>query len=64
MSRGVLLNLVLTNKEGLVEKMKTGGIVGGRDPKITESCYCRVWKGPPGANLDLFKDLLRRFLWD
>jgi len=36
--RGALLDLVLTNKEGLVEDVKVGGSLGSSDHETSESC--------------------------
>jgi len=67
MRRGVLLDLVLTNKEGLPGNMKAGGTVGCSDHETMES---RILCGGNKvisriaalnfrrAKFDLFKDIL------
>ena len=67
--RGVLLDLVLTNKEGLVEDVKVGGSLGCSDHEMVEF---RILHGRSRAitrittldfrraNFGLFKDLLGR----
>ncbi|GAB0207498.1 mitochondrial enolase superfamily member 1 [Grus japonensis] len=70
--RGVLLDLVLTNKEGLVGDVKVGGSLGCSDHETVEF---RILHGRSRAmnrimtldfrrdNFDLFKDLLGRIPW-
>ena len=70
--RGVLLDLVLMNKEGLVEDMKIGGSLSCSDCEIVEF---RILHGGSRAvsriktldfrraNFGLFKDLLGEILW-
>ncbi|GAB0205201.1 hypothetical protein GRJ2_002985700 [Grus japonensis] len=70
--RGVLLDLILTNKEGLVEDVKAGGSLGYSDHEMVEF---RILRGRSRAisrintldfrraNFGLFKDLLGRILW-
>ncbi|GAB0181767.1 hypothetical protein GRJ2_000642000 [Grus japonensis] len=69
---GVLLDLVLTNKEGLVEDVKVGGRLGCNDHEMVEF---RILCGRSRAisrittldfrraNFGLFKDLLGRIPW-
>jgi len=69
---GVLLDLVLTNKEGLVEHLKAGGNLGCSDHEMMEF---RILRGGSRAisriktldfqrpNFGLFKDLLGGMLW-
>jgi len=71
--RGVLLDLVLTNKEGLVEDVKVGGSLSCCDHEMVEF---RILYGGSRAisrieSLDfrrvifgLFKNLLRGIPWD
>ncbi|GAB0209097.1 hypothetical protein GRJ2_003375400 [Grus japonensis] len=71
--RGVLLDLVLTNKEGLVGDVKVGGSLGCSDHEMVEF---RILRGRSRtmsrittldfrrANFGLFKDLLGRIPWD
>ena len=72
MRRGVLLDLVLTNKEGLVGNVKAGGSPGCSDHEMVDSRILHGRNKPIGrtetldfrrANLDLFKDLLGDILW-
>ncbi|GAB0206941.1 hypothetical protein GRJ2_003159700 [Grus japonensis] len=70
--RGVLLDLVLTNKEGLVGDVKAGGSLGCSDHEMVEF---RILRGRSRAisrittldfrraNFGLFKDLLGRIPW-
>ncbi|GAB0209507.1 mitochondrial enolase superfamily member 1 [Grus japonensis] len=70
--RGMLLDLVLTNKEGLVEDLKVGGSLGCSDHEMVEF---RILRGRSRAisrittldfrrgNFGLFKDLLGRIPW-
>ncbi|GAB0209149.1 rapamycin-insensitive companion of mTOR-like [Grus japonensis] len=70
--RGVLLDLVLTNKEGLVGDVKVGGSLGCSDHEMVEF---RILRGRSRAisrittldfrrgNFGLFKDLLGRIPW-
>ncbi|GAB0206587.1 hypothetical protein GRJ2_003124300 [Grus japonensis] len=70
--RGVLLDLVLTNKEGLVEDVKVGGSLECSDHEMVE---LRILHGRSRAisrittldfrraNFGLFKDLLGRIPW-
>ncbi|GAB0190586.1 mitochondrial enolase superfamily member 1 [Grus japonensis] len=72
MRKGVLLDLVLTNKEGLVEDLKVGGSLGCSDHEMVEF---RILCGRSRAvnrittldfrraNFGLFKDLLGRIPW-
>ncbi|GAB0179869.1 mitochondrial enolase superfamily member 1 [Grus japonensis] len=72
MRSGVLLDLVLTNKEGLVGDVKAGGSLGCSDHEMVEF---RILHGRSRAinriitldfrrtNFDLFKDLLGRIPW-
>jgi len=72
MRRGMLLNLVLTNKEGLVEDVKVGGSLGCSDDEMVEF---RILPGGSRAlsritasdfrraNLGLLKDLLGGIPW-
>ncbi|GAB0177486.1 hypothetical protein GRJ2_000213900 [Grus japonensis] len=72
MRRGVLLDLVLKNKEGLVEDVKVGGSLGCSDHEMVEF---RILHGRSRAisrittldfrraNFGLFKDLLGRIPW-
>jgi len=72
MRRGALLDLVLTNKEGLVEDVKVGGSLGSSDHEVVEF---RIEHGGSRAisriktldfrraNFGLFKDLLGRIPW-
>ncbi|GAB0208304.1 mitochondrial enolase superfamily member 1 [Grus japonensis] len=72
MRRGVLLDLVLTNKEGLVGDVKVGDSLGCSDHEMVEF---RILRGRSGAesrittldfrraNSGLFKDLLGRIPW-
>ncbi|PKU32013.1 pre-mrna-processing factor 17 [Limosa lapponica baueri] len=71
--RGVLLDLVLTNKEGLVKDMKAGGSLGYIDhEKIEFRIVGSMHKARSRtetldfrrANLDLFKKLLGEIPWD
>ncbi|GAB0207304.1 hypothetical protein GRJ2_003196000 [Grus japonensis] len=70
--RGVVLDLVLTNKEGLVGDVKVGGSLGCSDHEMVEF---RILRGRSRAisrittldfrrgNFGLFKDLLGRIPW-
>ena len=70
--KGTLLDLVLTNKEGLVEDMKVGGRLGCSDHEMVEF---RILRGGSGAisriktlvlrraNIGLFKGLLGGIPW-
>jgi len=70
--RGVLLDLVLTNREGLVENVKVGGSLGCSDHEMVEF---RILHGGSRAisriknldfrraNFDLFKELLGGIPW-
>ncbi|GAB0208892.1 hypothetical protein GRJ2_003354900 [Grus japonensis] len=72
MRRGVLLDLVLTNKEGLVGDVKVEGSLGCRDHEMVEF---RILRGRSRAvsritaldfrraNFGLFKDLLGTIPW-
>jgi len=72
MRRGVLLDLVLTNKEGLVEDVKAGGSVSCSDREMVEF---RILRGESRAirriktldfrraNFGLFKELLGGVPW-
>ena len=71
--RGVLLDLVLTNKEGLVEAVKGDGSLSCRDHEMVEfriSCgRNRVLSRTASldfsrANFGLFKHLLGEIPWD
>jgi len=71
-SKGALLDLVLTNKEGLVEDVKAGGRLGCSDHEIVEF---RILRGRSRAisriktldfkrtNFGLFKELPAGILW-
>ncbi|GAB0202828.1 mitochondrial enolase superfamily member 1 [Grus japonensis] len=71
--REVVLDLILTNKEGLVGDVKVGGSLGCRDHEMVEF---RILCGRSRAisriatldfrraNFGLFKDLLERIPWD
>jgi len=70
--KGALLDLVLTNKEGLVEDVKVGGRLGCSDHEMVES---RILRGGSRAisriktldlrraNFGIFKELLGGILW-
>jgi len=70
--KGALLDLVLTNKEGLVEDVKVGGRLGCSDHEMVEF---RILRGGSRAisriktlnfrraNFGLFKELLGGILW-
>jgi len=70
--KGALLDLVLTNKEGLAEDMKAGGRLGCSDPEMVEF---RILHGGSRAisriktldfrraNFGLFKELLGETPW-
>jgi len=70
--KGTLLDLLLTNKEGLVEDVKTGGRLGCSDHEIVEF---RILRGGSRVisriktldlrrdNFALFKELLGGILW-
>jgi len=71
-SRGVLLGLVLTNKEGLVEVVKAGGSLGCSDHEMVEFRILREGSKAISwiTTLDfrraksvLFKDLLGGIPW-
>jgi len=55
-SRGVLLDIVLMTKEGLVEDVKVGGSLGCTDHEMVTLDFRR-------ANFGLFKDLLGGIPW-
>jgi len=71
-SKGALLDLVLTNKEGLVEDVNVGGRLGCRDHEMVKF---RILHGGSRAisriktldlrraNFGLFKELLAGILW-
>ena len=70
--RGVLLDLVLTNKEGLVEDVKAGGRLGCSDHEMVE--FRMLYGGSRAmsritaldfrrVNFGLFKDLLGGIPW-
>ncbi|GAB0184184.1 hypothetical protein GRJ2_000884000 [Grus japonensis] len=70
--REVLLDLVLTNKAGLVEDLKAGGSLGCSDHDMVEFRILRGRSRPVSrittldfrrANFGLFKDLLGRIPW-
>ncbi|PKU33295.1 rna-directed dna polymerase from mobile element jockey-like [Limosa lapponica baueri] len=70
--RGVLLDLVLTNKEGLVEDIKVGGSLGCSDHEKTEfrivGSMCKTTSRTETldfrkANFSLFKKLLGEIPW-
>jgi len=70
--KGTLLDLVLTNKEGLVEDVKAGGSLGSSDHEMVE---LRILRGGSRAisrikildfrraNFGLFQELLRGIPW-
>jgi len=70
--KGALLDLVLTNKQGLDEDVKAGGRLGCSDHEMVEF---RILHGGSraisriktldfmSANFDLFKELLGGILW-
>jgi len=70
--KGALLDLILTNKEGLVEDAKVGGSLGGSDHEMVEF---RILHGGnreinriktldfKRANFRLFKELLGAIPW-
>jgi len=70
--KGALLDLVLTNKEGLVEDVKVGSRLGCSDHEMVEF---KILRGGSRAisriktfdlrrvNFGLFKELLRGILW-
>ena len=72
MRRGVLLDFVLTNKDGLVEDVKVGGSLGCSDHELVEF---RILHGESRArsriktldirraNFGFFKDLLGELPW-
>lgn len=70
--RGALLDLVLTNKEGLVEAVKVKGSLGCSDHEMVEFGISRGRNRVPRiasldfsrANFGLFKHLLREIPWD
>ncbi|PKU33700.1 glycerol kinase [Limosa lapponica baueri] len=70
--RGVLLDLVLTNKEGLVEGIKVGGSLGCSDHEKIEFRFVGSMRKTSRtatldfrrANFDLFKKLLGEIPWD
>jgi len=73
MGRGVMLDLVLTNKEGLMGNVKVKGSLGCSDYKIVEfkilRAARRVCTKLPAldfrrANFGLLRDLLGRIPWD
>jgi len=70
--RGALLDLVLTNKEGLVEDMKVGGRLGGSDHEMVNFQILRGGSRAISrittldfrrANFGLFKELLGGIPW-
>lgn len=73
MTKGVLLHLMLTNQEGLVEDMNICGSLGCSDH---QTVGLRILNGRSNgvsrtrsldfqtANLGLLKDLLREIPWD
>jgi len=70
--RGALLDLVLTDKEGLVEDVKAGGRLGCSDREVVEfRILCGGSRGISRiktldfrrANFGLFKELLGGILW-
>ena len=74
MRQGVLLDLVLTNRDGLVRDVKVGGSLGCSDHEMVEF-QMELGKGSKAksriatldfrrANFDLFRDLLGSISWD
>ncbi|GAB0204465.1 hypothetical protein GRJ2_002912100 [Grus japonensis] len=73
MRRGAMLDLVLTNKERLVEDVKLKGSFGCNDHEMVEFMIFRVVRRAhrklttlnfKGADFCLFRDLLGRIPWD
>jgi len=73
MSRRVLLDLMLTNKEGLVVNVRVKGSHGSSDHEMVEFRILRAGKRMKSklttlefrrAALGLFKDVLGRVPWD
>ncbi|GAB0179229.1 mitochondrial enolase superfamily member 1 [Grus japonensis] len=71
--RGAMLDLVLTNKEGLVGNVKLKGSLGCSDHKMVEFKILRAARRAHSklttldfrrADFGLFRDLLGRILWD
>ncbi|GAB0204032.1 polycomb group RING finger protein 3-like [Grus japonensis] len=71
--RGAMLDLVLTNKEGLVGDVKLKGSLGCRDHEMVEFRILRAARRAHSklttldfrrADLGLFRDLLGRIPWD
>ncbi|GAB0187546.1 hypothetical protein GRJ2_001219900 [Grus japonensis] len=73
MRRGAMLDLVLTNKEGLMGNVKLKGSVGCSDHETMEFKILRAARRAHSkltaldfrrADFGLFRDLLGRILWD
>ncbi|GAB0182061.1 mitochondrial enolase superfamily member 1 [Grus japonensis] len=73
MRRGAMLDLILTNKEGLVGDIKLKGNLGCSDHKMVEfriiraarrACSKLTTLGFRRADFGLFRDLLGRIPWD
>ncbi|GAB0182109.1 hypothetical protein GRJ2_000676200 [Grus japonensis] len=73
MRRGAMLDLILTNKEGLVGDIKLKGSLGCSDHKMVEfrilraarrACSKLTTLGFRRADFGLFRDLLGRIPWD
>ncbi|GAB0189057.1 hypothetical protein GRJ2_001371000 [Grus japonensis] len=73
MRRGALLDLVLTNKEGLLGNVKLKGSLGSSDHEMVEFKILRAARRVHSklttldfrrADFGLFRDLLGRVLWD
>jgi len=71
--RGAMLDLVLTNKEGLVGNVKLKGSLGSNHHKMVEFDMVRAARRVHSklttldfrrADFDLFRDLLSRVPWD
>ena len=71
--KGAMLDLVLTNKKGLVSNMKLKGSLGYRDHEIMEFKILRMSKRVHSklatldfrrADFELFRELLGRVTWD
>ena len=70
--RGVLLDLVLTNKDGLVGNVKVEGSLGCSDHKMWEFKILRGGRRAKSrtaaldfkrANFDLYRDLIGGMVW-
>ncbi|GAB0189075.1 hypothetical protein GRJ2_001372800 [Grus japonensis] len=73
MRRGAILNLVLTNKEGLLGNVKLKGSLGCSDHETVEFKICRAARRAHSklttldlrrADFGLFRDFLGRVPWD